>query len=360
MSVPMVEPAASAWQELTAEILWKLMDVLQRQDPTVSAFFPQRSLSSFKRVCSQWRQAALRGLFLVQLPCAIHECVATLIDHAGVGQRHPNLLKSCSDGVIRVLLDNYTGAQSLTLPVKGTLTERTISTLQEFPCIRFLDVTRDRSALNIDELVQLEGVTTMMAWFHNNQEQLGKWRLCTICENLTALKHISIAERHVHAMPAGWEEKLNCLTQLKLLVSLASRRLPSPACLAALTNLTRLELSCLDDRDNYYLNPAMDIVPSLPCLKALQLGRCPTKQHLQSLSRMPHLTSFVVGLKSDIGSTPEIRGVCSLHDVHELCCMAIVGNLDCTECRVHVWSQGQAETKVHFCIPGTKYKLTMV
>jgi len=180
-----------------------------------------------------------RGWSLVQSLCAIHECVATLIDHAGVGQRHLTLKKSCSDGEIRVLLDKYTGAQSLTLPFKGTMTERTISTLQEFPRIRFLDVTRDRSALSINALVQLEGVTMMMAWFHNSQEQLGKWRLCTICENLTTLKHVSIAEHGcVHAVPVGWPEKLNCLTQLKLLESLASRRVPSPACLAALTNLT--------------------------------------------------------------------------------------------------------------------------
>ncbi len=64
------EPAGSIWQEPTAEILWKLVDVLQPQDATVSAFTPQRSLSSFKRVCSQWRQAAREGL----VPCAIAVC----------------------------------------------------------------------------------------------------------------------------------------------------------------------------------------------------------------------------------------------------------------------------------------------
>ncbi len=62
MSVLMVEPAISCWRELTAEILWKLVDVLQPQDMTVSAFAPKQHLSVFKRVCSQWRQAAGKGL----------------------------------------------------------------------------------------------------------------------------------------------------------------------------------------------------------------------------------------------------------------------------------------------------------
>ncbi|KAL0043467.1 hypothetical protein WJX79_005498 [Trebouxia sp. C0005] len=155
MSMPMVEPSASGWQELTAEILWKLVDVLQTQDATVSAFATKPFLSSFKHVCSHWRQAAR------------------------VGQRHLDL-KTCKDGDIRALLGKYVGAQSLKLPGKGTPTERTISALQEFPRIRFLDVSYDRSAVSIKELVQLEGVTTMMAWFHNSQEQLGKWRLCTV------------------------------------------------------------------------------------------------------------------------------------------------------------------------------------
>ena len=66
MSVLMVEPATSGWQELTAEILWKLVDVLQPQDFTVSAFSPTQHLwqhlSVFKRVCPQWRQAARKGL----------------------------------------------------------------------------------------------------------------------------------------------------------------------------------------------------------------------------------------------------------------------------------------------------------
>ncbi len=91
-----------------------------------------------------------------------------------------------------MLVDKYTGAQSLTLPFRGTLTEITISTLQEFPCIRFLDVTHDRSALNISELVQLEGFTTMMAWFHNSQEQLGKWE---VVHNMRDLDH---TEAHKH------------------------------------------------------------------------------------------------------------------------------------------------------------------
>ena len=142
-----------------------------------------------------------------------------------------------------MLLDRYSGAQSLTLPFKGIVTEKTISTLQEFPRIRFLDVSFDRSGLNINELVQLEGLTTMISWFRNIPEQLRKWRLCTICESLTTLKHISVAERYpMHDVPADWQEKLSCLTQLNLLESLASRRVPSPACLATLTKLTRLEL----------------------------------------------------------------------------------------------------------------------
>ncbi len=210
----------------------------------------------------------------------------------------------------------------------------------------------------------------MLAWFHYSQEQHGKWRLSTICENLTTLKHICIVEHcQVHAVPADWQEKLNCLTQLKLLESLASRRVPSPACLAALTKLTRLELSCIDDRRNHYLNSAMDVVPSLPCLKALWLGPCPSAAHLRFLSRMPHLTSLIVGyilpFHNYYSTTLEASGVCSLRDVHELCCMAIVKNLDCkleigNNTCVHVWSQGQVEDKVHFCIPGTEYKLTVM
>lgn len=296
-----------------------------------------------------------------------------LMDHTGAGERHLHLKNFCGDGDVRMLLVKYAGAQSLTLPCKGILTEKTISTLQEFPRIRFLDVSFDQSDLNINELVQLEGVTTMMAWFQNVPEQLGKCRLCTICESLTTLKHISIAERyHMHVVPADWQEKLNCLTQLKLLKSLASTRVPSPACLAALTKLTRLELSCFDDRLAnviYYLNCAMDVVPSLPCLQALRLGPCPSKGQLQSLSRMPHLTSLVLGSTlAGYRSTPvNVSGVCSLRDVHELCCMAINGNivknLDCHfqvgNTHVHVWSQGQAEEEVHFCIPGTEYKLSV-
>ncbi len=70
MFVPMVEPATSDWQELTAEILWKLVDVLQPQGTTVSAFAPEQYLSVFKRVCFQWRQAARKGL----APGAIAVC----------------------------------------------------------------------------------------------------------------------------------------------------------------------------------------------------------------------------------------------------------------------------------------------
>ncbi len=146
----------------------------------------------------------------------------------------------------------------------------------------------------------------MLAWFKNSQEQLGKWRLCTICENLTTLKHISITENcFAHAVPIDWQEKLNCLTQLKLLESLASKLIPSPACLAALTNLTRLEPYCFYDR-NCHLNPVMDIVPSLPRLEALQLGLCPSKRHLQSLSRMPHLTYLVIGHPMGSGRTMQV------------------------------------------------------
>lgn len=163
MSVLMMEPATSNWQELTAEILCKLVDVLQPQEMTVSAFALERFLSVFKRVCSQWRQAARAG------------------------ERHLHLKKFCGDGDVRMLVVKYAGAQSLTLPCKGILTEKTISTLQEFPRIRFLDVSFDQSDLNINELVQLEGVTTMMAWFQNVPEQLGKCRLCTICSPAWAL-----------------------------------------------------------------------------------------------------------------------------------------------------------------------------
>jgi len=79
---------------------------------------------------------------------------ATPIDPAGIGQRHLTLQRSCSDGDIRLLLDKYTGAQSLALPRRTILTEKTISTLQELPRIRFLDVMRDHTALSINALVQ--------------------------------------------------------------------------------------------------------------------------------------------------------------------------------------------------------------
>ncbi len=58
----MVEPATSNWQELEAEILCKLVDVLQPQEMAVSAFSLERFLSVFKRVCSQWRRAARKNL----------------------------------------------------------------------------------------------------------------------------------------------------------------------------------------------------------------------------------------------------------------------------------------------------------
>ncbi len=79
MFVPIVEPATSCWQELTAEVLWKLVDVLQPQDTPVSAFAPERYLSVFKRVCSHSQHAARKGLVLVQLPCVVHVRVATVI-----------------------------------------------------------------------------------------------------------------------------------------------------------------------------------------------------------------------------------------------------------------------------------------
>ena len=75
------------------------------------------------------------------------------------------------------------------------------------------------------------------------------------------------------------------------------------------------------------------------------------------------MTSLVVGTL-DSGDSGDAGPKCSLRDVHKLCCMAIVKNLDChlridSNTDVHVWSQGQADDKVDFCIPGTKYKLTV-
>ncbi len=62
MSVLMVEPATSNWQELTAEILCNLVNLLQPQETAVSAFSHERFLPGFKHVCSQWRQAARKKL----------------------------------------------------------------------------------------------------------------------------------------------------------------------------------------------------------------------------------------------------------------------------------------------------------
>ena len=84
---------------------------------------------------------------------------------------------------------------------------------------------------------------------------------------------------------------------------------------------------------------------------------------------MPHLTSLVLGslLNNSTTVAVDVSGVCSLRDVHELCCMAINDNtvkyLDCHfqvgNSHVHVWSQGHAEEEVHFCIPRTEYKLSV-
>ncbi|DBA77266.1 TPA: hypothetical protein ACH3X2_008462 [Trebouxia sp. C0005] len=296
----MVELATSDWQELTQEILWKLVDVLQRRDTTVSAFASQQYLSAFKRVCPQWRQAA------------------------GACQRHLSIRKG-SDWAISVLLDRYPSAQSLALPYRGVWTEEAISILRTFPRIRFLDDSRCRTALSLNELVQLEGVTTVLAL--RDHDQAGKCRLRSVCESLPTLKYMAVAEPscHLGQMPADWQEKMNSLMQLKSLESLATRRVPSPACLAALTKLTRLELSCFDDRYKYHLNAAMGVVPSLTCLKTLWLGACPSVEQLQCLSNMPHLTSL------DIESSEGRCATCSLCAVHRLCQM--------TPCKYeHAWS----------------------
>ena len=257
-------------------------------------------------------------------------------------------------------------AQSLELPFRNGLTQATISTLRGLPRIRFLDVSRKPVPLSIIDMTQLEGVTALLAWFPDLSDKHPKWELCTICESLKTLKHISVADvPHPHATPANWQEKMNCLTQLKLLESLASRRVPSPACLAALTMLTKLELFCFRDQRQESLSSAMDVMPSLTRLKALRLGPCPSVEHLELLSGMPYLTSLdITGSKHDWhGAT------CSLHAVHKLCHMAIVKDLDCClwlNCHracgkyLHVWSQGQAEDKVDLCVSGTKYKITLM
>ncbi len=220
-------------------------------------------------------------------------------------------------------------------------------------------------SLSLTELTQLEGVTTLLAWFPALSDKHPIWELCTICESLTTLKHISVEDvPHPHTTPANWQEKMNCLTQLKLLASLASRRVPSPACLAALTLLTRLELFCFRDPRQESLSSAMDVMPSLAQLKALRLGPCPSVEHLELLSGMPYLMSLDI-----TGSKNSVHGATgSLHAVHKLCHMAIVKDLDCClwlnwpDCLrcVHVWLQGQAENKVDLCISGTKYKVTLM
>ncbi len=86
---------------------------------------------------------------------------------------------------------------------------------------------------------------------------------------------------------------------------------------------------------------------------------------------MPHLTSLIVGyilpFYNNDRTTSEASSVCSLRGVHELCCLAVVKNLQLAckleignNTRVHVCSQLQVEDKVHFCIPVTEYKLTVM
>jgi len=290
--------------------------------------------------------------------------LVTLKFAADLGIRHLISPTWGTDYHLEVLLSIKPAVQSLELPYSSRLTEATISTLRGLPRIRFLDVSRDPVPLSIKDLTQLEGVTVLLAWFSNTSDNDPKWELCTICESLTTLKHISVADvHHPHVAPGDWQEKMNCLTQLKLLESLASRRVPSPACLAALTKLTRLELSCFRDQRQEYLSFAMDVMPSLTRLKNLRLGPCPSVEHLELLSGMPNLTSLdITGSKHFWCSA-----TCSLHAVHKLCHMAIVKDLDCClwldrdpNRYVHVWSQGQAENKVDLCISGTKYKITLM
>jgi len=252
--------------------------------------------------------------------------LVTLRFAAGLGIRHIIAPKGVNDLYLETLLKMCPAAQSLELPFRNGLTQATISTLRGLPRIRFLDVSRIPVPLSITDLTQLEGVTALLAWSSNTSDEHPKWELCTICESLTTLKHLSVADvDRPYVTPANWQEKMNCLTQLKLLESLASRRVPSPACLAALTMLTRLELFCFRDQRQESLSSAMDVMPSLTRLKALRLGPCPSVEHLALLSGMPHLTSLdITGSKHDwYGAS------CSLHAVHKLCHMAIVKDLDC-------------------------------
>ncbi len=364
---PVMDPAASDWHNLTAEVLRKVVDLLQPQETAASAFPTKEAyLSSFLRVCPRWFYAACKILVPAWSTLWYVVFLVTLKFAAGLDIRHVIVHPMWgSDAILESLLRMCPAAHTLELPVRSSLTEATVSILRGLPRIRFLDVSR-KPVLSITELTQLEGVTTLLAWFPDLSDKHPIWELCTICESLTTLKHISIADVHrPHVTPANWQEKMNCLTQLKLLESLASRRVPSPACLAALTMLTRLELFCFHDHRQESLSSAMDVMPSLTRSKALRLGPCPSVDHLALISGMPHLTSLdITGSKHDYcGATG------SLHAVHKLCHMAIVRDLDCClwlnwftdryVC-VHVWSQGQAENKADLCISGTKYKITLM
>ncbi len=61
--MPMMDPAASDWRNLTAEVLRKVVDLLQPQDTAASAFASKKTyLSSFQRVCPRWLDAASKSL----------------------------------------------------------------------------------------------------------------------------------------------------------------------------------------------------------------------------------------------------------------------------------------------------------
>ncbi len=61
--MPVMDLAASDWQNLTAEVLCKVVDLLQPQDTAASAFAPKKAyLSSFQRVCPRWLDAACKSL----------------------------------------------------------------------------------------------------------------------------------------------------------------------------------------------------------------------------------------------------------------------------------------------------------
>jgi len=60
---PVMDPAASDWHNLTAEVLRKVVDLPQPQETAASAFPPKKVyLSSFLRVCPRWYYAARKSL----------------------------------------------------------------------------------------------------------------------------------------------------------------------------------------------------------------------------------------------------------------------------------------------------------